>query len=249
MFGNDEIQGGGDSDVVFGQRGDDDVSLGDAADYGEGGPGVDLVHGDAGDDDVVGGSFTPLDRRPADRDRSARRWRHPRRRRRPGRRARRQRLAHPTRWRRATGSPLTLNRVIAQRAVAPYDLGDAPVAGTSGADTITGGADNDVLLGQGGADWADGGSEADYVEGGQGSDLVLGGTDDDDVVGGSSAGSSTTATGEVGQPDGADNVYGGAGSDLILGDNGLLTRPTDRSRLAHQPRRTRPRPPWCPPVA
>ena len=67
-----------------------------------------------------------------------------------------------------------------------------------------------MLLGQGGADWADGGSEADYVEGGQGSDLVLGGTDDDDVVGGSSAGSSTTPTGEVGQPDGADNVYGGS---------------------------------------
>ena len=64
-------------------------------------------------------------------------------------------------------------------------------------------------------DAADGGSEADYVEGGQGSDLVLGGTEDDDVVGGSSASSSTTPTGEVGQPDGADNVYGGTGSDLL----------------------------------
>ena len=59
VAGGDVIQAGDDTDVVFGQRGDDDVALGDAADYGEGGPGVDRVHGDAGDDDVVGGSFTP----------------------------------------------------------------------------------------------------------------------------------------------------------------------------------------------
>ena len=132
----------------------------------------------------------------------------------------------------ATASPLTLNRTgeLAQRAVVPYDLGDAPEPGTSGPDKITGEADNDVLLGQGGGDWVDGGAEADYVEGGQGSDLVLGGTEDDDVVGGSSAGSATVPTGQVGQPDGADNVYGGAGSDLILGDNGLLTRPIDGQR-------------------
>ena len=97
VFGNDQIQGGGDSDVVFGQRGDDEVSLGDAADYGEGGPGADVVHGDAGDDDVVGGSYTSLagvhptvtgqpdggDTLTGDD--------------RPGRRARRQRCAHPPR--------------------------------------------------------------------------------------------------------------------------------------------------------
>ena len=225
VFGNDQIQGGSDIDVVFGQRGDDEVSLGDAADYGEGGPGADVVHGDAGDDDVVGGSYTSLagvhptvtgqpdggDILTGDigedvvlGDNGA--------------------LTRPVAA--VTGSLLTLNRVTAQRVVTPYDLGDSPASGTSGPDAITGGGDNDVLLGQGGPDRTDGGSEADYVEGGQGADLVLGGDGDDDVVGGSSAGSSTTSTGEVGQPDGADNVYGGAGSDLVLGDNGLLTRPT-----------------------
>ena len=60
VSGGDLIQGGNDTDVVFAQRGNDDVSLGEAADYGEGGPGVDLVHGDTGDDDIVGGSFTSV---------------------------------------------------------------------------------------------------------------------------------------------------------------------------------------------
>jgi Ca2+-binding RTX toxin-like protein len=224
-FGGDRITGGGGTDIVFGQRGNDDVSLGDGADYGEGGPDVDVVNGGTGDDDVVGGSFTALSGAAAATvgqpdggdtlagdagedvvlgDNGA--------------------VARPVSP--ATGSPLTLNRVEAQRAVTPYDLGDTPASGSSGADTILGAGGNDVLLGQGGADWADGGSEADYVEGGQASDLVLGGTEDDDVVGGSSAGSATVPTGQVGQPDGPDNVSGGAGSDLILGDNGLLTRPT-----------------------
>ena len=238
------------ADVVFAQRGNDDVSLGDAADYGEGGPGVDLVHGDTEDDDVVGGSFTSTSgvqpnqtgqpdggdtlagdagedvvlgdngvlTRPDSTNLLTSLL-----------------VAQPT-------SPLTLNRVIAQRSIAPYDLGDSPVAGTSGADTITGGPDNDVLLGQGGNDKADGGSAADYVEGGQGSDLVLGGSEDDDVVGGSSATTSANAAGAIGQPDGADNVYGGTGSDLAIGDNGLLTRVTDGPRLAHRPCRREPRP-------
>ena len=143
---------------MFAQRGDDNVSLGDAADYGEGGPGADLVHGDAGDDDVVGGSFTPAtgaqptatgqpdggdtlagdagqDVVLGDNGSLTR----------PDRRGADGLLIAAT-------SPLTLNRVTAQRAIAPYDLGDSSVAGTSGADTITGDADNDVLLGQGGND-------------------------------------------------------------------------------------------------
>ncbi len=223
-FGGDRIEGGGDTDLVFGQRGDDEISLGDGADYGEGGQGADVVRGDEGDDDVLGGSFTSLagthptvtgqpdggDTLTGDAgqdvvlgDNGA--------------------LTRPVAP--EVGSPLTLNRVSAQRAITPYDLGDLPVSGTSGADTITGGLHEDVLLGQGGADKVDGDSEADYVEGGQGSDLVLGGTQDDDLVGGSSAVSSTVPTGGVGQPDGADNILGGAGSDLVLGDNGLLTRP------------------------
>jgi Ca2+-binding RTX toxin-like protein len=232
VAGGDLIQGGDDADVVFGQRGDDDVSLGGADDYGEGGPGADLVHGDAGGDDLVGGSFTPAsgalptatgqpdggDTLAGDAgedvvlgDNGA--------------------LTRPTSLlvgglTALSASPLTANRVTVPRAIAPYDLGDSPDSGTSGADTITGGADNDVLLGQSGNDQADGGSEADYVEGGQDSDLVLGGSEDDDVVGGSSATTTTNSAGAIGQPDGADDVYGGTGSDLVIGDNGLLTRIT-----------------------
>ena len=232
VSGGDVIQGGNDADVVFGQRGGDDVSLGEADDYGEGGPGVDLVHGDAGADDVLGGSYTPVsgaltgatgqpdsgDTLAGDAgedvvlgDNGS--------------------LTRPASL--LTGgltalvaTPLTTNRVSVQRSIAPYDLGDGPTSGTSGADTITGGTDNDVLLGQGGNDSADGGSEADYVEGGQDSDLVLGGSEDDDLAGGSSATTATNSAGAIGQPDGADNVYGGTGSDLVIGDDGLLTRVT-----------------------
>lgn len=224
-FGDDVIEGGDGTDLAFGQRGDDEVSLGAESDYGEGGQGADRVRGDAGDDDVTGGSFTSLagthptvtgqpdagDTLSGDAgqdvvlgDNGS--------------------LTRPATS--LTASPLTTNRVTAARTITPYDLGDGPVAGTSGPDTLTGGTETDVLLGQGGADGVDGGAGADYAEGGQSSDLVLGGTEDDDLVGGSSAGSSPTPTGEVGQPDGADNVYGGSGSDLVLGDNGLLVRPT-----------------------
>lgn len=232
VSGDDQIQGGDDVDVVFGQRGDDDITLGDAADYGEGGPGSDTVHGNAGDDDIVGGSYTPAsgtlpnatgqpdggDTLAGDSGEDVVLGDN-------GSLTRPQSLLIGGLTALAA-SPLTVNRVGVPRAIAPYDLGDSPTAGTSGPDTITGSAENDVLLGQGGNDRADGGSAADYAEGGQGSDLVLGGSEDDDVVGGSSASTATNSAGAIGQPDGADNVYGGSGSDLAIGDNGLVTRVT-----------------------
>ena len=237
VAGGDLITAGADTDVVFAQRGDDTVRLGDGADYGEGGPGGDSVHGDLDNDDVVGGSFTPAStslQGPVGQpdagdtlfgdagqdvvlgDNGS--------------------LTRPVSTGTATtlltaptGSRLTAGRVTEQRAIAAYDLGDTPSPDTSGPDDITGDADTDVLLGQGGNDRTDGGTEADYAEGGQGSDLVLGGSEDDDVVGGSSATVASVATGVTngtGQPDGADNVYGGSGSDLVIGDNGLLSRDT-----------------------
>ncbi|WP_182376589.1 calcium-binding protein [Nocardioides sp. WS12] len=226
VAGGDAIEGGDAADVVFGQRGDDDISLQAGADYGEGGRGADTVRGGQGDDDVVGGSFTPAsgvlpnasgqadgdDTLTGDAgedvllgDNGS--------------------LTRPIASFPVAGS-LTANRVEVQRVIAPYDLGDSAASDRSGADKLTGDAANDVILGQGGNDRADGGSGADYAEGGQGSDLVLGGTEDDDVVGGSSATISTNAGGAVGQPDGDDNVYGGEGSDLAIGDNGMLTRVT-----------------------
>ncbi|TNM39689.1 calcium-binding protein [Nocardioides albidus] len=225
LFGGDTIEGGDEADVVFGQRGGDAILLDAGADYGEGGPGTDSVGGGSGDDDIVGGSFTPasgvapnLTGQPDAGDTLA------------GDAGQdvllgdngsltRPLVALPSEL-----VPLTFDRVAVQRLVAPYDLGDAPVGGTSGADTMTGGEDADLLLGQGGDDRADGGADADYAEGGQGSDLVLGGGEDDDLAGGSSASTTTNAAGGIGQPDGADDVYGGSGSDLVIGDNGMLTR-------------------------
>ncbi|MCX6399965.1 MAG: calcium-binding protein [Propionibacteriales bacterium] len=226
VAGGDTIEGGDGADVAFGQRGNDDVSLDDGADYGEGGPGVDTVRGGAGDDDVVGGSFTPASGvvpsaiGQADGGDTL-----------TGNAGQDVLLGDNASLTRPVAllpglTPLTTNRVVAQRAIAPYDLGDAPTNGTSGADTMSGGPDNDLLLGQGGNDRADGGTEADYVEGGQDSDLVLGDAGHDDLAGGSSASTSTNGAGAIGQPDGADNVYGGTGDDLVLGDNGLLTRVT-----------------------
>lgn len=218
--GDDLILGGEGADVVFGQRGNDDVTLDDGADYGEGGPGTDVVRGGDGDDDVLGGSFTAVTGlvpngigQPDGGDVLT------------GNAGEDVVLGdNGALLRSGTSDPLTIHRVAVQRLIAPHDLGDAPASGTSGADTITGGADNDVLLGQGGDDQVDGGAEADYAEGGQGSDLVLGGSHDDEVVGGSAATTSRNSAGAIGQPDGADNVYGGTGSDLLLGDNGLVTR-------------------------
>jgi Ca2+-binding RTX toxin-like protein len=228
VFGDDHIEGGDEADVVFAQRGADNVSLGDGADYGEGGPGADVVSGGTGDDDVVGGSYTPVsgsltgatgqpdagDTLAGDAGEDVVLGDN-------GSLTRPPSLALvPS----PLASPLTIQRLVVPRAIAPYDLGDSPAAGTSDGDIVTGGADNDVLLGQGGNDSADGGSEADYVEGGQGADLVVGGSEDDDVVGGSSSSTTTNGGGPVGQPDGTDNVDGGTGSDVVIGDNGLLTR-------------------------
>lgn len=229
VAGDDLVEGGDGADVVFGQAGDDDISLDADADYGEGGPGTDTVRGGAGDDDVVGGSYTPLTG--------------------SGLSATGQRDAGDTLsgdsgedvllgddgalTRTLTGSTgpqagaLTAGRVSVQRSLTPYDLGETPAGAASGGDRIDGGAENDVLLGQGGDDRVDGGTHDDYAEGGQGSDLVLGGAEDDDLAGGSSATTSDNDAGAIGQPDGADNVQGGAGDDLAIGDNGLLTRGGD----------------------
>jgi Ca2+-binding RTX toxin-like protein len=222
LFGADTLDGDGAADIVFGQRGDDTVNLGDGADYGEGGRGVDDVTGGNGDDDVVGGSYTPAavpapagQGQPDSGDTLS------------GDAGEDVVLGDNGALTRAGSlSPLTANRVSVQRSLAPYDLGESPAALRSGADTITGGTQNDVLLGQGGDDSVDAGDQDDYAEGGQGSDLVVGGAGDDDALGGSSASTTSNAAGAIGQPDGSDDVYGGEGSDLVVGDDALLTRVT-----------------------
>ena len=250
VSGDDTIESGDDTDLVFGQRGADTVSLGGDADYGEGGPGVDRVHGDAGDDDVVGGSYTPaVDNavkptgqpdgadvlfgdagqdvvlgdngavtRPASTGLSTS-------------------FVAPV-----TASRLTTNRVTAAHSITPYDLGDTPLAAASGSDTITGDADNDVLLGQGGNDRRrrrHRGTTTPRV--GRTPTSCSATTATTTLAGGSSATVADNAGGPAGQPDASDNVVGGSWlRPRSSGDNGLLTRGHVRAGLADEPCRRDP---------
>ena len=58
------------------------------------------------------------------------------------------------------------------------------VIGTSGADTLTGGAGNDVLIGGAGADTLSGGDGRDLLIGGSGADQLDGGTGEDILIAG-----------------------------------------------------------------
>ena len=240
VSGNDIIDAGTDVDVVFAQRGNDTVTLGDGADYGEGGPGTDARHG----------------RRPG---RRRRRWLlH------PGVRCRRRpRSASPTL---ATPSPATpvedvvlgdngsLTRPAATRAdsrprcwpqpghhpargQALRPRATRPTAGTSGADTITGDADNDVLLGQGGAD----ARRRRYrrpttPRAARAPTSCAAATATTTSSAAPSPAARRRRTGEVGQPDAADNVRG----RHRFGPPPRRQRPAHpahrrSARLAHQP--------------
>ncbi|MCO8125590.1 calcium-binding protein [Acidimicrobiia bacterium EGI L10123] len=221
--GDDIIRGNGETDVVFGQGGSDEIRGLTGDDYLEGGPGVDFLYGDSGADDIVGGSSTIQTGVVAEQT--------------------------------ATGQPdegdhieggggsdvvigdngiirrdlppsdLTQGRGITERTVHLYDLGDAPVANTSGDDLILGDNGEDVLLGQDGHDRIKGIDGDDYVEGGPGRDWLEGNDGHDDIVGGSSTiHGDDTGDGADGQPDADDVIFGGDGDDVATGDNARITR-------------------------
>ena len=231
LAGEDYLVGGADQDRSYGGLEDDTLYGGEGDDYAEGNPGSDHLFGEGGADDLMGGSSELAGGagsgtgRPDSTDYvrggdgqdvligdngSLTR---------PVAAAKTVIDVPIAAASAGTGEVLTAGRVTDARAITLYDLGDSPLAGTSGNDEISGGPGNDLLLAQGGGDSADGGSKDDYVEGGQGSDLVVGDSGDDDLVGGSSSNPSGST-----QPDGADSVHGGTGSDLAIGDNGRLTR-------------------------
>jgi Ca2+-binding RTX toxin-like protein len=83
---------------------------------------------------------------------------------------------------------------------------DVIIAG-SGDDDAHGGAGDDTLLGRGGNDHLDGGDGADILLGGDGHDTLLGGNGQDLLRGGA----------------GDDQIAGGAGDDLLFGDAGADT--------------------------
>ena len=148
----------------------------------------------------------------------------------------------------ADGTPLVTaawqrdpNTANEERAVRLFDHSTTAAAGTSGADDLAGGADDDVIFGQLGNDWIQGDGSVldeqgrttvqvhvtrrsvedwagvgtdgnDWVEGNGGADIVFGGLGQDDLIGGSS---SLYSLGSAAQrPDGGDVLFGGAGTRL-----------------------------------
>ncbi|MDX6254344.1 MAG: hypothetical protein QOJ11_678 [Frankiales bacterium] len=230
--GNDTITGGDQGDALFGQGGSDTVH-GDAGDdYVEGGQGADPLFGDAGQDDIVGGSSVAesgsgqatagqldagdtiaggddadvvlADNGLVTRDPA---------------------LAPSGLTTHRSNSDVVGSAAVVTRSIQPYDLGDTPTAGTSGADYVTGDAGSDVVLGQSGNDRILGGADGDYAEGGPGRDWIQGDGGDDDLVGGSSTllGADSGVTTQ-GQPDTGDVIFGGTGDDLVTGDNAVVSR-------------------------
>jgi Ca2+-binding RTX toxin-like protein len=87
------------------------------------------------------------------------------------------------------------------------------IIGRDGDDTITGGAEKDVIWGRAGDDVIDAGDGNDKVFGDNGNDMLTGGLGDDRLYGG--IGDDTLDGG-----DGDDFLHGGAGADSMLGGVG-----------------------------
>ncbi len=237
VSGRDTLDGGAETDRLFGQGDADTVDGGSGDDYAEGNSGGDVLAGSAGDDDLVGGSSAAdglplgvdalrlgdtLDAAPYDASASGL-------------------LDGDDTIDGGVGQDVALGdngRVTRPadrdggRDVATTDETDGTVEQTSGVDTLTGGADDDRLLGGDDDDRIDAGDGDDYVEGNAGADTASGGAGDDAVIGGSSV--SPAGDGTIGQlpvatmPDGDDVLRGDGGladvvgSDLVLGDNATV---------------------------
>jgi Ca2+-binding RTX toxin-like protein len=205
--GDDSVRGGPDDDVVEGSAGDDTVQGDDGADLvvggsstasgvtltrsGEGQPdGNDTVIGDGGVDGLDGSDVLACDNARLDPEPAS------------GGTTR-------DRW----------SRIRPTVALTLFDLPStsAPDGTTSGADTMTGGGGDDLLLGQSGNDTIDGDGGNDAAEGNAGDDVVRGDAGNDELLGGSwTAGSYDTSVTY-------DTVEGGTGNDVMLGDNGTIT--------------------------
>ncbi|MEM6661714.1 MAG: Hint domain-containing protein, partial [Pseudomonadota bacterium] len=100
--------------------------------------------------------------------------------------------------------------------------GNDVLTGGTGADSLTGGTGNDTAYGGAGADDVDGGAGDDHVQSGEGNDTLSGGTGNDTVF---ADGGDDTAFGGAGNDDvaggqGADLLYGGDGNDTVNGGAG-----------------------------
>jgi len=92
----------------------------------------------------------------------------------------------------------------------------------NGADTVSGGADNDRLFGRGGDDLLFGDAGNDKLDGGAGNDSLFGGIGRDRLFGGD--GNDELSGGDdndsLNGNDGNDTLYGGDGNDRLNGSNG-----------------------------
>lgn len=100
--------------------------------------------------------------------------------------------------------------------------GDDVLLGLKGVDELFGFAGSDVLNGSNGDDLLSGGEGKDTLIGDIGSDLLLGGTGDDILIGGFNSDELFGGTGNdiLDGGNGFDRVYGEAGDDLLIVDRG-----------------------------
>lgn len=217
--GDDVVDAGAETDRVFGQGGDDDLTGGDGDDYVEGNDGADQVLGGNDADDVLGGSSAPdgqplgttgtrltdglsgpvdpaspglLDRGRDTLDGGAGDDVV------LGDNGRVTRPSEPGAPAGTTGFRTDGTRL---RSVLLQDVVTATLAmpaGTGAADTVIGSSGRDLVFGQAGGDTLSGGPDDDYLEGNVGDDTLHGDTGEDDLLGGgsSSTGAVITVSGE-----------------------------------------------------
>lgn len=125
------------------------------------------------------------------------------------------------------------------------DAGNDTLIGGRGADSLQGGADDDMLTGNSGADDLHGGDGIDAIDGGSGRDFAAGDDGDDVIRGGADQDTLEGNDGEdiihgdggddcIRGGDGNDELFGDAGNDLMNGgnDDDLLDGGADNDGLS-----------------
>ena len=100
-------------------------------------------------------------------------------------------------------------------APVPTPPQDLRLNGTSGNDTLTGGAGDDTIWGYDGEDTLHGGAGDDFIHGNNGADIIYAGDGDDHVKGGEET-TGDIIYGEAGN----DKLNGGGGDDMLYGGEG-----------------------------
>jgi Ca2+-binding RTX toxin-like protein len=226
--GDDRILGHEGDDTIYGSAGDDDLIGGhdvagrvDGADVIDGGAGHDVIVGDNGSVARTGLATSPRVRT----------------------------LAGTTLDGGVNVDPAVMPDGIPQRTIVLFDHATGTAAGTWGADSLAGGAHDDLIFGGLGDDViqgdgstaftslavsrlsADGAGDGDdYIEGNGGNDLIFGNLGQDDIVGGSSSLFGLGAASD--RLDGADVIHGGSGTHATRNDAGDVAAGDDHGRDA-----------------